>query len=162
MKDMFERIAEEAGRLARYNKRRTITHEDIEASCRDQEGRRGSEEAVPGPSVIWGLKLCLPFLNFYREKVYYLIDSNIPALCQLYLYYYYYLFAHAVQHVGSYFPNQGSNPYTLHWKCRVFSSGSPSLYQLYLIVINKLSVYHMDKSGMGLASVIPSSEYKCN
>ena len=34
MKDMFERIAEEAGRLARYNKRRTITHEDIEAAVR--------------------------------------------------------------------------------------------------------------------------------
>ncbi|XP_025131696.3 late histone H2B.L4-like [Bubalus bubalis] len=34
VKDMFERIAEEAGRLARYNKRRTITHEDIEAAVR--------------------------------------------------------------------------------------------------------------------------------
>lgn len=34
VKDMFERIAEEAGRLARNNKRRTITHEDIEAAVR--------------------------------------------------------------------------------------------------------------------------------
>ena len=35
-----------------------------------------------------------------------------------------------------------------------------SLYQLYLIVITELSVYHMDKSGMVLANVILSSEYK--
>ena len=34
VKVMFERIAEEAGRLACYNKRRTITHEDIEAAVR--------------------------------------------------------------------------------------------------------------------------------
>ena len=34
VKDMFERIAEEAGRLARYKKRRTITHEDIERAVR--------------------------------------------------------------------------------------------------------------------------------
>ena len=32
--DMFEHIAEEAGHLARNNKRRTITHEDIEAAVR--------------------------------------------------------------------------------------------------------------------------------
>ena len=34
MKDMFERIAEEAGCLARYNKRRTISHQDIETAVR--------------------------------------------------------------------------------------------------------------------------------
>ncbi|XP_055420846.1 late histone H2B.L4-like [Bubalus kerabau] len=34
VKDMFERIAEEAGCLARYNKRRTISHQDIETAVR--------------------------------------------------------------------------------------------------------------------------------
>ena len=34
VKDMLEQIAEEAGRLARYKKRRTITHEDIERAVR--------------------------------------------------------------------------------------------------------------------------------
>ncbi|MXQ99096.1 hypothetical protein E5288_WYG008081 [Bos mutus] len=34
VKGVFERIAEEAGRLARNNKRRTIMHEDIETAVR--------------------------------------------------------------------------------------------------------------------------------
>ena len=68
-----------------------------------------------------------------------------------------------MQHVGSYFPDQGSNPYPLHWNAESFPvDHQESLYQLYLIVINKLSVYHIDKSGMGLDNVIPSSEYKRN
>ena len=34
-------------------------------------------------------------------------------------------FGHATQHVGSEFPNQGSNPCPLRWKCRVLTTEPP-------------------------------------
>ena len=34
-------------------------------------------------------------------------------------------FGHTTSHVGSQFPNQGSNPCPLKWKCRVLTSGLP-------------------------------------
>ena len=34
-------------------------------------------------------------------------------------------YCHAVWHVGSSFPNQGSNPFPLHWERRVLTSGPP-------------------------------------
>ena len=35
------------------------------------------------------------------------------------------LFGHTVQHMGSYFPNQASNPCPLQWKCSVLTTGPP-------------------------------------
>ena len=32
---------------------------------------------------------------------------------------------HAMQHMGSQFPDQGLNPYSLHWKCGVLATGTP-------------------------------------
>ena len=34
-----------------------------------------------------------------------------------------------MRHVGSYFPNQGSNPCTLCWKCGVLTTGPPGKSQ---------------------------------
>ena len=34
-------------------------------------------------------------------------------------------FGHAERHVGSSFPNRGSNPHPLHWKHRVLTIGPP-------------------------------------
>ena len=34
LNDVFERIAQEAGRLARYNKRNTISSREIQTACR--------------------------------------------------------------------------------------------------------------------------------
>ena len=39
-----------------------------------------------------------------------------------------FFFGHAVQHVGSQLPNQGSNPRPLQWKCRVLTTGPTSPY----------------------------------
>lgn len=36
------------------------------------------------------------------------------------------LFGHAVQHARPQFPQQGSSPCLLQWKCRVLTAGSPS------------------------------------
>ena len=38
-------------------------------SCRDQEGRRGSEEAVPGPSVFKNTLLLLLLSHFSRVQL---------------------------------------------------------------------------------------------
>ena len=35
------------------------------------------------------------------------------------------IFLGPIQHVGSYFPNQGSNPSPLHWKHGVLTIGPP-------------------------------------
>lgn len=90
--------------------------------------------------------------------MYYLIDLNIPAplsvislFLKLLLLFF---FAHAMQHGST---DQGSNPYPGIGNAQSFPMDhQESLYQLYLIVINELSVYHMDKSGMLLANVILS------
>ena len=38
---------------------------------------------------------------------------------------YFILFCHAMQHLGSFFPDQGLNPCPLHWKHRVITTGPP-------------------------------------
>ena len=35
-------------------------------------------------------------------------------------------FGHTVQHMGSQFPSQKSNPRPLHWKCTVLTTGPPA------------------------------------
>ena len=37
----------------------------------------------------------------------------------------FFLFCHTAQLAGSYFPDQGSNPCLLQWKCRVLTTGPP-------------------------------------
>ena len=45
-------------------------------------------------------------------------------------------FGHALQHVGSLFPGQGSNPCPLHWKPEVLTAG--------LFVCDSVVFHHMD------------------
>ena len=37
----------------------------------------------------------------------------------------FFFFGHAIWHVGLQFPDQGSNPFPLHWKLRVLTTGPP-------------------------------------
>ena len=39
--------------------------------------------------------------------------------------FYFFFFGHAMQHMGSQFPDQGSNPCLLQWKLRVLTNGPP-------------------------------------
>ena len=39
--------------------------------------------------------------------------------------FFFFFFGRTVQHMGSYFPNQGLNPHTLQWKHRVLPTGQP-------------------------------------
>ena len=45
-----------------------------------------------------------------------------------------FIFGHAPQHVGSQFPDQGSNLHPLHWKCRLnhWTAMDASLLTLYV------------------------------
>ena len=53
---------------------------------------------------------------------------SIFTIChhtELLQYYYYYYYGHAVQHEGSWFPDEGSNPCPLHWERGVLTTGPP-------------------------------------
>ena len=43
----------------------------------------------------------------------------------------FFFFFLALSHVGSLFPNQGSNPFPLHWKCRLLTTGPPGKVMIY-------------------------------
>ena len=48
------------------------------------------------------------------------IGGNIRFMQELIFF-----FNNITWHIGSYFPDQGSNPYFLHWQHRVLTTGSP-------------------------------------
>ena len=81
--------------------------------------------------AVWGLKLCLPFLNFYREKVYYLIDSyilaplSVIALFLKLIFIYLFIFPPHCAACGILLPWPGIKPIPLALECRVFSSRLP-------------------------------------
>ena len=48
----------------------------------------------------------------------------------------YYIFGHTTRPMGSQFPNQGSNPSLLHWKCRVLDlQGSPQYHYIQSLIL---------------------------
>ena len=52
-------------------------------------------------------------------------------------FFFFHLFGHAIQHVKSYYPNQGSNPHTLYLKYRVLASGPPGKSHIYRMLVRK-------------------------
>ena len=64
----------------------------------------------------------MPFLRYIKEKGWNILST----------------FGGAAWHVGSWFPNQGSNPHPLHWKCTVLNTG-PLGKSLSAVFSNSLS-----------------------
>ena len=50
----------------------------------------------------------------------------------------------APQHVGSYFPNQGSNPHPLHWKCGFLTTGPPGKPQALYFQVNRVCLFALE------------------
>ena len=63
-------------------------------------------------------------------------------------------------HAGSYFPNQGSNPLSLHWKYRIFTTGSlgkPLCGLLFTSDLNHLDrIVIYDFAGVGFGIDLPA------
>ena len=47
----------------------------------------------------------------------------------------------ALCHVGSWFPNQGSNPFSLHWKRRLLTTGQPGKVMIYDDLYRSMMVF---------------------
>ena len=65
--------------------------------------------------------------NSEDEKDKQLINS-IPQIVFIFIFYFIFNFSflgRAAQCAGSYFPDQGSNPCSLQWKCGVLTTGLP-------------------------------------
>ena len=50
----------------------------------------------------------------------------------------------APQHVGSYFPNQGSNPHPLHWKGGFLTTGPPGKPQALYFQVNRVCLFALE------------------
>ena len=59
----------------------------------------------------------------------YLITQGSPKLKKKFFFtsgtHHFYSFGLTTWHVGSYFPNQGSNPHPLYWQCGALTTGPP-------------------------------------
>ena len=59
----------------------------------------------------------------------------------LFCFYLFVCFGHTMQHVGSLFPNQGSNPRHLQWNRRVLTTGQPGNSPKYIYIYIYIYIY---------------------
>lgn len=93
-----------------------------------------------------GLKLCLPFLILQGESVL-SNDLNIPAplsVISLFFKIIIIIFCSCYAACGVLLPTTRDQTHTLAFKTHSLLPMVSKVYQLYLIVISELSVYHMD------------------
>ena len=69
-----------------------------------------------------------PWKHYHNQDskyIYHPFEVRIRTEWNLLEEYLYLFLGRTVWHVGSQFPDQGSNPCPLHWKCRVLTTGPP-------------------------------------
>ena len=64
-------------------------------------------------------------LDWWAWAKYWLLDTASVLIDGEVIPFFFFFFGHTAQHVGSYLPDQGSNPRPLHWKRGVLTIGPP-------------------------------------
>ena len=76
--------------------------------------------------------ICCPCVGEETAVLFYLFFKQVELL-KLFIYVFLFL-GHTLWHIGSYFPDQGSNPCPLHWKYRILTTSEVPLLCYFKVI----------------------------